>query len=224
MQPAQAWWAMLTALAVGMSATTASAQSPPRHPAALVGHYDGHQMEMGAELVLKADGSFQYGLEYGAIDEEAEGSWAQVGDHVVLTGKPVTAPRFVFLGQQSAPTGIFRLSLEAPDGMSLQYFEASIAFAKGGGTGGQLSDDGVNLPFKPDNPPVKVGLFLPMYEIKSDIVAIDPVKGYWLSFRFEQNDLGKVDFRDTPLAIDKGDLVFERFGRVIRFHRDGPQQ
>lgn len=193
-----------------------------QHPASLVGHYDGHQMEMGAELVLTADGRFHYGLVYGALDEEAIGTWVQQGDHVLLTSDPVTPPRFVFLGQKPAPAGTFRLSLDAPQGMSLQYFVAMLTFAHHGPQGGQLTDDGVSVPIDAKDPPVTAGLFLPMYEVKTDPVSIDPAKGYWLSFRFEPNDLGKADFRSAPLALDKGDLLLERFGRSIRFHRDGP--
>ena len=44
-------------------------------PAALVGIYDGGQMEIAAGLELRADGNFSYGLAYGALDEEAEGVW-----------------------------------------------------------------------------------------------------------------------------------------------------
>jgi hypothetical protein len=203
----------------------AAAQAPPQnlsqHPAAFVGHYDGHQMEMGAELLLKADGRFQYGVAYGALDEEAEGTWVAEGDHVLLTSDKVTPPRFVFLGQKPAPAGELKLSVDAPQGMSLQYFDAAIRLAKGDAAGRQLTDDGLTVPFAAGDPPEKVQLFLPMFEQKSDVVTIDPAKGYWLSFRFEPNDLGKADFRGEALAVDKGDLLLLRFGRTIRFHRNG---
>ena len=206
-------------LAFLMAAITAPAYA--QQPAALVGHYDGHQMEMGAELVLNANGRFQYGVAYGALDEEAEGTWVQQGDHVLLTSDPVTPPRFVFLGQKPAPTGSFRLSLEAPHGMSLQYFDAVFTFAHRDPEGAQLTDDGLVRPIDAKDPPLTARLFLPMFEQKSDPVTIDPAKGYWLSFRFEPNDLGRADFRATPLTLDKGDLLLERFGRTIRFRRDG---
>ena len=208
---------LLLALLTAMIATPAFAQ----HPASLVGHYDGHQMEMGAELVLNANGRFQYGVAYGALDEEAEGTWALQGGQVLLTSDPVTPPRFVFLGQKPAPAGIFRLSLEAPQGMSLQYFDAVLTFAHRNPEGGQLTDDGLARPIVAKDPPLTARLFLPMFELKADPVTIDPAKGYWLSFRFEPHDLGKADFRSAPLALDKGDLLLERFGRTIRFHRDG---
>lgn len=207
----------LLAFLMAVIATPAFAQNP----ASLVGHYDGHQMEMGAELVLSADGRFQYGVAYGALDEAAAGTWVLQGDHVLLTSDPVTPARFVFLGQKPAPVGTFRLSLEAPQGMSLQHFNAMLTFAHHGPEGAQLTEDGVSIAIDAKDPPLTALLFLPMYEVKADPVALDPAKGYWLSYRFEPHDLGKADFRATPLALDKGDLLFERFGRTIRFHRDG---
>jgi hypothetical protein len=47
----------------------------PRLAPCLVGKYNGGQMELAAELDLTADGHFQYGLAYGALDEEAQGRW-----------------------------------------------------------------------------------------------------------------------------------------------------
>jgi len=207
----------LLAFLIATIASPAFAQQP----ASLAGHYDGHQMEMGAELILNANGRFQYGVAYGALDEEAEGTWVLQGDHILLTSDPVTPPRFVFLGQKPAPAGIFRLSLDAPEGMSLQYFDAVLSFAHRQPQGGQLTEDGVSIPIDAKDPPLTARLFLPMYDLKGDPIPIDPAKGYWLSFRFEPNDIGKADFRAAPLALDEGDLLLERFGRTIRFHRDG---
>ncbi|WEJ98305.1 MAG: hypothetical protein P0Y59_15275 [Candidatus Sphingomonas phytovorans] len=195
--------------------------APAEDRATLVGLYDGHQMEMGAQLNLSADGRFDYGLVYGALDKAGRGAWVVKDGRVLLTSDPVTPPRFVFTGQKPAPAGTLRLSLEAPKDVSLQYFDAVLTSAGGGTKGGQLSEDGLSLTLDAADPPVSVRMFLPMFEVAGDPVAIDPAKGYWLSFRFEANDIGKADFRGTALMIDKGDLVFERFGRTIRFRRVG---
>jgi hypothetical protein len=51
----------------------------------LAGHYEMHGvMEVGSELLLKADGRFQYRLAYGALDELASGCWARHGGVVTL--------------------------------------------------------------------------------------------------------------------------------------------
>ena len=58
-----------------------------------------------------------------------------------------------------------------------------------------------------------------MFDIMSQQVRLDPGAGYSLRFRFEPNDIGKVAFQATPLAIVNGDLVLDRHGRTIRFKR-----
>jgi hypothetical protein len=76
-------------LPAGLAADLSAAQK-----AALPGHYylQG-ATEVGSELLLKKDGSFQWMLAYGAVDQSAQGTWRVKGDKVVLsTGGPAKAP------------------------------------------------------------------------------------------------------------------------------------
>ena len=187
--------------------------------AALVGQYDGHQMEMGAQLSLTADGRFEYGLVYGALDESGRGTWTAKNHQVLLTSDPVKPPRFVVTGQKPAARAMVTVTLETPKGLSAQYFDVVLVSTKGQVNNQQLSDEGLSLPLDPADPPASVQLLLPIFELASDPIRIDPAKGYALSLRFEPNDIGKADFRETALTIDKGDLVLERFGRTIRFNK-----
>lgn len=201
------------------SAAPSAAGDP--HPAALVGEYDGHQMEMAVGIALKADGRFEYGLSYGALDEQAAGTWTADDGHVLLTSDPVTPPRFAFLGQQKSAPDQLRIALDLPAGMSRQYFDLRLLFADGSARDVQLGEDETQVPFVAANPPAKALLALQIFQLASDPVTIDPAKGYQLAFRFEPNDLGKVDFRATPLERSGDDLLLERYGRSIRFRRVG---
>src|ERR1700747_2620930 len=76
--------------------------APPAKPTApvtresLAGLYDGGQMEVGAQLLLKPDGHFEYELAYGALDETAKGTWELRDGAVLLPPAPaVVPPRFV---------------------------------------------------------------------------------------------------------------------------------
>jgi hypothetical protein len=208
---------MVASLLLWLAATASSLPAPAKK---LVGVYDGHQMEMAVGIELKADGRFEYGLSYGAMDEQAAGRWTVSGDKVLLTSDPVKAPRFTFVGQKPAPKGMFEISLETPKGMSAQYFDGMYVTAKGHGGQEQLRDDGPrSWVIDKADPPIKAMVVLQMFGLHSDPVAIDPAKGYALQFRFEPNDLGKVDFKATALAIDHGDLLLDRFDRHIRFRR-----
>jgi hypothetical protein len=55
----------------------------------LVGSYETQQMEVGAMLELKADGSFRYMLDYGAVSEAAEGHWTAAKGVVRLDSDPL---------------------------------------------------------------------------------------------------------------------------------------
>ena len=59
---------------------------------AVAGLYQSQQMEVGAALELKADGRFRYQLDYGAVSEQAEGTWTSDGKSVRLTTAPAPKP------------------------------------------------------------------------------------------------------------------------------------
>jgi hypothetical protein len=198
-------------------ASTAAAQTMQR--ASLVGTYDGRQMEMAAGLELKADGRFRYGLSYGALDEEAAGKWTVSGNSVLLTSDPVTAPRFVVVSQGRGAGGTLQLNLDVPKGLSQQYFSAVILKRNGQAQRQQLTDDGLSLPFTGDDAPTAVRILFPVFSVISDPLTLDPSRGYSVRYRFEPNDLGKVDFQATPLRISNGELLLDRHGRTISFKR-----
>jgi len=208
---------MLKPLLAMILLSTGAAPADPAHPAALVGEYDGHQMEMAAGLELKADGRFQYGLSYGALDEQAEGSW--VADHgsVMLTSDPVTPPRFTLVEQKAGPAKELRIAIDVPHGMNPQYFDAVVTFADGHTVQEQLSEDERVIPLADGMVPTRVMIVLSIFSLHGDWVAIDPSKGNRLRFGFEPNDLGKVDFRGTALKDEGGALLLDRYGRTIRF-------
>ena len=188
-------------------------------PASLAGTYDGSQMEIAAGLELKPDGRFRYALSYGALDEGAAGKWVLSGDRVLLTSDPIVAPRFVLVSRSKGIDGVLQVSLDVPNGMSRQYFDAEIATANGQIERNQFAENGLTLPFSKDNAPTRVRVLFPIFSVAGEPLKLDPTSGYSVRFRFEPNDLGKVAFQATPLKIIDGDLLFDRHGRTIRFKR-----
>jgi hypothetical protein len=74
--------------------------------AKLVGHYYlSGVMETGSELLLKADGRFDWFISYGAIDQVAEGRWGRVGKTVTLAVDMPTANEPLFRADQTFPWG-----------------------------------------------------------------------------------------------------------------------
>jgi hypothetical protein len=84
------------ALAMGTEAVSAQASlaengvhPPAQESAAWTGHYYLQGvMETGSELLLQADGHFQWYLVVGALDLFAEGRWEAKDGNVVLTAVP----------------------------------------------------------------------------------------------------------------------------------------
>jgi hypothetical protein len=199
--------------------SSAFGQSAPASSSPLVGTYDGHQMEMAVGLELRADGRFDYGLSYGALDESASGTWRVEGNVVLLTSDPVTPPKFTLLEQQPASDRKTHLVLDLPKGWTRQYFDAEIGLADGRVVGGQLSDDSDALQLAPGDRPVSLRLTLGVYDLRSDAFRLDGTGASRIHVRFEQNDFGKVAFAKTPLRIDNGNLLLDRYGRSIVFHK-----
>ena len=208
-------------LAIAVTASSSAiGQSAPASSSPLVGTYDGHQMEMAVGLELRADGRFDYGLSYGALDESASGTWRVDGNNVLLTSDPVTPPRFTFLDQRPAPDGKMHIVLDLPKGWSRQVFHAEIGLADGRFVGGQLSDDDDTISLGAGDRPVSLRLGMDVYELSSDTIRLDGTPASSIRVRFEANDLGKVAFARTPLRIDGGNLLLERYGRSIVFRRE----
>jgi hypothetical protein len=189
------------------------------HPAKLVGRYDGSQMEVAAGLELSAEGRFRYGLSYGALEEEAAGTWRAEGAHVVLDSDPVKAPRFTLLSQSRAEDNAVHVSLQVPNGMDPQYFRAEFQLTDGSNIGGQLSGEGLSLPLEAGRQPARVRIVLPVFELASDPVDIVAAKGLRFSFRFEPNDLGRAAFKGTALTVDNDQLILNRHGVELHFRR-----
>lgn len=188
-------------------------------PASLAGQYDGGQMEVAARLWLKPDGHFLYELSYGALDEQASGRWTASGDKVVLNGDPVKAPRITVVSQGQGTPGALRITTDAKDPYDQQNFNAIIIMASGQAENVQLGIDGLTWPYPSAGAPTAVRLIEPVHEIASEPVKLDA--GADIKFHFEPNDLGKADFRGTPLQVVGGVLELNRFGLILKFRRKG---
>jgi hypothetical protein len=115
--------AIVAAFAAALLPVGASADCAPADPS-LAGHYylEG-VMEVGSELLLKADGRFKYMLAYGALDELASGCWTRNGHVVTLNAQK-------FLTNADDPMKFDRLELTvAPSGKLMRRFDAEHAGA-----------------------------------------------------------------------------------------------
>lgn len=108
---------VLAALAAAWAPGAAEAKCS-RADASLAGHYYLRGvMEVGSELLLQADGRFEYMLAYGALDEYATGCWSRDGHTIALIASQ-------FVANADDPMKFERLDLEIrPDGKLVRRFE-----------------------------------------------------------------------------------------------------
>ena len=212
-------WSRARFALISLVITAWPAFAAPDRPAALVGQYEGSQMEIGAGLELMADGHFHYELAYGALDEEASGTWSVVADRVVLASDPVVPPRFVVVSRKAGEPGVLRGHLDFKDGYDQQYFNALITQADGSVEDKQFGIEGLEWEFARGSPPRSVRVVNPIYGITGEPLALQPGSGFDITWHFEPNGLGKADLSATPLRIEGGVLVMDRVGRTLRFRR-----
>jgi hypothetical protein len=78
----------------------------------LVGHYYlNGVMEVGSELLLKSDGSFEFYLAYGALDQYGKGCWRVEGNKVLVIPEGRSAPAAVYSIESSRFVG-FTLTID----------------------------------------------------------------------------------------------------------------
>ena len=207
------------AASIAMFAANPSAIAAGPTPASVVGTYDGGQMEVAAALALSANGRFHYELSYGALDEEATGKWTMSGDRILLVSDPVKPPRYFVVSQEKGPEGVLRIIMDFDDPEYQQYFDALIGKSDGSVDDVQLGIDGLTWSFPSGVTPTSVRLLFDVYQLLSDPLPLAAGPGYLIHYRFEANDLGKVDFSNEPIKIVHGELLLDRHGLTLTFKR-----
>ena len=204
---------------LGAALLLLAAAAPATSP---VGLYETRHMEVAAGLELKADHRFRYALSYGAVDEEAQGTWTLDGKTVRLTTVPMPkAPAFELVRDDPAPKGELYLKLEDPGFewghplYALAADESKHAFEV------EADDSGrVDLSGKPVV--AMIAPEMPVFGPTGDVFKLAQDRGHKLLFRFHPNDLGKARFDREPLQREGGALLLKRYDTVFRFVKIRP--
>lgn len=192
-------------------------------PASVAGLYQAHQMEVGAALELRKDGYFRYQLDYGAVSEEASGSWTFDGKTVRLTSNPMPkAPSFELLRDDPAPKGELVMVVEPPGFGEEGYRLDAIAVDSDSGEKGLVSADEQGKVDTGSHRLASVDPLVPVYGNVGGHFALSPDRGHHLLLRFHPNDIGHAGFDKEPLELIPGGLVFTRYDAEIRFVRVRP--
>ena len=194
------------------------AAAAPAH----AGLYRSQQPEVAAALELRPDGRFRYALDYGAVSEEGEGTWAADGSAVRLTSKPLpTAPSFAIVSDIPAGPGELWVNLEDPGFDWGGPVEMLLSFDKIVGLvkvtaseNGRVETNGGQV--------TAIRPIVPVYGTVGAPLALAGKRGHRLTIRFLRNDLGKARFQSEPLQLTPGGLLLNRYETSIRLNRVGP--
>jgi hypothetical protein len=189
------------------------------HAADMSGHYVAHNvMEVGTELLLKPDGTFEFGLAYGAADYYAKGTWRTAGGSVLLTTEGKEEPPFRLTRSEATKTPGTRVWVKAPGGGPVPNLGVIID-TPAGKAAARTADNGA-AEFAGKTGARSAVIRLEVYELEAGPFALNPVHN---DFYFEINGdaITRVPFKDEPLKIDGTTLVMTHFGadHPLRFEK-----
>ncbi|WP_217352764.1 hypothetical protein [Sphingomonas sp. ID1715] len=170
--------------------------------------------------MLRADGRFQYGLSYGALDEQAQGRWVEKDGQVLLTTEPAPKPpRFAVVSDTPKDGDGIEVALDDPELLQGSPLTMVVTFAGVAEPAFvEVGEDG-RLPVPPGKTITALVPDLPVFPIPLAPYAVKP-GGRRIVFRFEPNDIGIAAFAGEPLTIEGGTLVLRRYDREIRFEKE----
>lgn len=188
--------------------------------ASVAGEYVHSEMELVSGIRLNDDGTFEYGLTVGSLDERAKGRWKQAGDHVELTSDPrPIAPTVVAGPIAAAPGEPFTLRVVAPNGDDVPGVDFRIDFDSGepledytNGAAWQLSADETRVPRF-------VTFAKPSYRLRSERLPLDARAGSVATFNLIPNDFGVADLTGVVAEISADGLTLHRPEGTMLFRK-----
>jgi hypothetical protein len=173
----------------------------------LAGHYILQGvMEVGSELLLKPDGSFEYMLAYGAADYWAKGRWRYEKNNVVLNSDGQKEAPFRFLRSEAGKPGRIRVWVIDKNGHGVEHIEVALQ------SGNQHFEAGTNsegeAAFPDTSAASTVSFEVRVYSIEAGPFKIEPShKDFY--FEINGNAITQVLFKEEALAVDGDTLVMK---------------
>lgn len=189
----------------------------------LVGRYrlsEGH--EAAGELVIAADGRFDYALAYGALDEAAHGRWQRESEAICLYSEPKPMPPAFSRAPAGKAAGQDATILViGPNGHGIAGIDFRIGFDSGEPVEGYTQVYGFTLDPAEHRVPRWIELYEPIYQIEAPRFTLAPEDNGRLLATLTPNDLGMVDFEGACLEAAEQGFVLHRKEGDMHFTADG---
>jgi uncharacterized protein len=175
-------------------------------------------MEVGSELLLKPDGSFEYYLSYGAADYWSKGTWKHVQNTIVLTTPGQDQPPFRLTGSSSTSESGTRVRIKNANGRPVEHIEVVLRTASGEHEA-RTGPEGTALFEAREGR--SVVLRIRVYGVEAGPFEINPAHNDF-SFEINGEEITQVRFRDERLAIDGKDLILRYWNadKPMRYVRE----
>jgi hypothetical protein len=192
---------LLTVLTL-LAAISAVAQDSAGH------YYLQGVMEVGSELLLKPDGTFEFMLAYGAADYFAKGTWKRDGNAVILHSDGKEEPPFRLTKSDAGKSGRIRVWVMGQNGKGVPNIHVGL---KAGEQHLEAQTDSDGAAVFPDAAkPEAVYFEVRVYSVEAGPFEVNPAHR---DFYFEINGdaIMQVLFKDEPLAIDGNALIMRHW-------------
>ncbi|WP_206742043.1 hypothetical protein [Erythrobacter longus] len=187
--------------------------SQPQEQSKFVGRYDGNSFETAMGMIVREDGTFQWGLSVGGLDLRAKGTWQEINEAIVLKSEPKPVPpEFTWSAVEDAQDGPFLRIQWADSGEPFSF-----ADVRGLCANGELIltpvMDGKWSPGDTCDKPETIELYLRSYQVLSGPFKLSGNRkvreGQTIVFDFHRNDLGVADFDGVMGQLVDGELRLE---------------
>jgi hypothetical protein len=175
-------------------------------------------MEVGSELLLKSDGTFEYMLAYGAADYWAKGTWRQENNHVVLNSAGRKEAPFRLLRSEGGEAGKIRVWVIGKNRHGVENIEVALEAAGQHFDARTTSDGLAEFPYAAK--PRAVIFEVPVYSIKAGPFEVNASDNDFY-FEIDGDAITQVFFKDEQLVIDGNDLVMAYWNKdqPIRYEK-----
>lgn len=171
-------------------------------------------------LVLSPDGSFEYFLSVGALDEQSSGRWEVRGDAICLFTDPKPIPpAFVRADDVDPDRESFTLLVTWPNGRGIAGIDFLIGFEEGEPIDGYTQEYGWSMPRDDPRVPQWIEVSEPIYRIAAPRFDLAPHDNGRLHLVLVPNDLGTADFDGACLEETEDGAVLHRGEYDMRFKR-----
>jgi hypothetical protein len=171
--------------------------------------------ETGSELLLKPDGTFEFMLAYGAMDLDAQGSWRQDGDSVILNAKVSGEPLFRQSKTAVSEKPGIHVKVVGPAGEPAQNIDVTVN-AEGGWVHARTGGDGI-AEFAAAHNAKSVAFRIAVYDATMGPLPLDPTRNEF-EYVLNGDAITQVPFKDEHLKFDGKGLDLLYFDKAHSFH------